>query len=164
MKPVWKLLATPAIRRGAIMLGVLVGLAAVIARLDLPPNPARINVAILSGSQSGHYHALVARLAARAQVVKPRLFVIERGPPLGLAVGRGVWSSTVAFTNGLLALPPAEGEGVFAHELAHVRHRDLVIHTPAVLFSAALLWFQRLRVRRLQLNGVRRLVDQHRLI
>ena len=84
-------------------------------------------------------HGLVARLAARAQVVKPRLFVIERGPPLGLAVGRGVWSSTVAFTNGLLALPPAEVEGVLAHELAHVRNRDIVIQTPAVLFSAALL-------------------------
>ena len=89
-------------------------------------------------------HALVARLAERAQVVKPRLFVIERGPPLGLAAGRGVWSSTVAFTNGLLALPPAELEGVLAHELAHVRNRDIVIQTPAVLFSAALLDLTRL--------------------
>jgi heat shock protein HtpX len=89
-------------------------------------------------------HTLVARLAARAQVVKPRLYVIERGPPLGLAVGRGVWSSTIAFTNGLLALPPAEVEGVLAHELAHVRHRDIVIQTPAVLFSAALLDLTRL--------------------
>ena len=89
-------------------------------------------------------HALVAGLAARAQVVKPRLFVIERGPPLGLAAGRGVWSSTIAFTNGLLALPPAEVEGVLAHELAHIRRRDIVIQTPAVLFSAALLDLTRL--------------------
>ena len=89
-------------------------------------------------------HAMVARLASRAQVVKPRLFVIDRGPPLGLAAGRGVWASTVAFTAGLLALPPAEVEGVFAHELAHVRNRDIVIQTPVVLFSAALLDLSRI--------------------
>ena len=89
-------------------------------------------------------HALVARLASRAHVVKPRLFLIERGPPLALAAGRGVWSSTIAFTAGLLALPPAEIEGVLAHELAHVRNRDIVIQTPAVLFSAALLDLSRI--------------------
>ena len=89
-------------------------------------------------------HAMVARLASRAQVVKPRLYVIERGPPLGLAAGRGVWSSTVAFTTGLLALPPAEVEGVFAHELAHIRNRDIVIQTPVVLFSSALLDLSRI--------------------
>jgi heat shock protein HtpX len=89
-------------------------------------------------------HAIVARLATRAQVVKPRLFLVERGPPLGLATGRGVWSSTIAFTTGLLALPPAEIEGVIAHELAHVRNRDVVIQTPAVLFAAALLDLSRI--------------------
>jgi heat shock protein HtpX len=89
-------------------------------------------------------HAMVARLASRAQVVKPRLFVIDRGPPLALAAGRGVWASTVAFTAGLLALPPAEVEGVLAHELAHVRNRDIVIQTPVVLFSAALLDLSRI--------------------
>ena len=89
-------------------------------------------------------HAVVARLASRAEVVKPRLYVIDRGPPLALAAGRGVWSSTVAFTAGLLALPPAEVEGVLAHELAHVRHRDVVLQTPVVLFSAALLDLSRI--------------------
>jgi heat shock protein HtpX len=89
-------------------------------------------------------HALVARLATRALVVKPRLYVIDRGPPLGLAAGRGVWSSTIAFTAGLLALPPAEIEGVLAHELAHVRNRDIIVQTPAVLFSAALLDLSRI--------------------
>lgn len=89
-------------------------------------------------------HAMVARLASRAQVVKPRLFVVDRGPPLGLAAGRGVWASTLAFTAGLLALPRAEVEGVFAHELAHVRNRDIVIQTPVVLFSAAMLDLSRI--------------------
>lgn len=89
-------------------------------------------------------HAVVARLASRAEVVKPRLFVIDRGPPLALAVGRGIWASKIAFTTGLLALPPAEVEGVLAHELAHVRNRDIVIQTPVVLFSAALLDLSRI--------------------
>ena len=89
-------------------------------------------------------HAIVVGLAGRAQVVKPRLFLLDRGPPLGLAAGRGVWSSTIAFTPGLLALPPAEIEGVLAHELAHVRNRDIVIQTPVVLFSSALLDLSRI--------------------
>ncbi len=98
----------------------------------------------LPEGENPELHAVVARLAARAQVVKPRLYVIDRGPPLGLAAGRGVWSSTVAFTMGLLALPPAEVEGVLAHELAHVRNRDIIIQTPVVLFSAALLELSRI--------------------
>ena len=98
----------------------------------------------LPEGENADLHAVVARLAARAQVVKPRLYVIDRGPPLGLAAGRGVWSSTIAFTMGLLALPPAEVEGVLAHELAHVRNRDIVIQTPVVLFAAALLELSRI--------------------
>jgi heat shock protein HtpX len=98
----------------------------------------------LPEGENPELHAVVARLAARAQVVKPRLYVIDRGPPLGLAAGRGVWSSTVAFTMGLLALPPAEVEGVLAHELAHVRNRDIIIQTPVVLFAAALLELSRI--------------------
>jgi len=98
----------------------------------------------LPEGENADLHAVVAGLAARAQVVKPRLYVIERGPPLSLAAGRGVWSSTIAFTMGLLALPPAEVEGVLAHELAHIRNRDIVIQTPVVLFAAALLELSRI--------------------
>ena len=98
----------------------------------------------LPEGESPELHTLVARLAARAQVVKPRLYLVERGPPLGLAAGRGVWSSTVALTAGLLALPPAEVEGVLAHELAHVRNRDVVVQSPAVLVAAALLDLSRI--------------------
>jgi heat shock protein HtpX len=89
-------------------------------------------------------HSTVARLAGRAGVVKPRLFLIERGPPLALAGGRGVFSSSVAMTAGLLALPPAEVEGVIAHELAHVRNRDVVLQTPVVMLAAALIDLSRI--------------------
>ena len=53
-------------------------------------------------------------------------------------------------TSGLLTLPPAEVEGVIAHELAHVRNRDVVLQTPVVMLAAALIdssriggWFER---------------------
>lgn len=85
-------------------------------------------------------HALVARLSVRAGVIKPRVLVIEKGPPLALATGRGVNFSSLALTSSLLALrAPAEIEGVIAHELAHIRNRDIVVQTPAVLLAAALV-------------------------
>lgn len=91
------------------------------------------------------FHATVAALAGRAGVVKPRVYLIERGPPLALAGGRGVLSSSLGVTAGLLALPaPAEIEGVVAHELAHVRNRDIVLQTPVVMLSAALVDLSRI--------------------
>jgi heat shock protein HtpX len=90
-------------------------------------------------------HSTVERLAMRAGVVKPRLFVIEKGPPLSLATGRGVRSSVLAVTEALVALPaPAELEGVLAHELAHVRNRDVVVQTIAVLVAASLVEVSRI--------------------
>ena len=67
MQALQKLLTTRAVRRAAILIGTLAVLAALVASLDLPPNLARVNLAILSGSESGNYYAIVARLAAEAQ-------------------------------------------------------------------------------------------------
>ena len=91
-------------------------------------------------AENRELHTLVASLARRAGVLKPRIYVIEKGPPLGFAVGRGALSSSVAVTTSLLALPaPAEIEAVIAHELAHVRRRDIVPQTSVVLVAAALV-------------------------
>jgi TRAP-type uncharacterized transport system substrate-binding protein len=67
MEALRKLLATRAVRRGALLMGALAVLAVVIAGIDLQPNLARVKVAILSGSEGGNYHATVARLAAEAR-------------------------------------------------------------------------------------------------
>jgi heat shock protein HtpX len=96
-------------------------------------------------------HSAVERLAALAAVSKPRLYLIEDGLPLALAAGRGPRGSALAFSAGLLsAATPAELEAVIAHELAHVRHRDVVVQTSVVVIAATLLelsriggWFQR---------------------
>jgi heat shock protein HtpX len=92
----------------------------------------------------------VERLAARARVPVPRLHLIPDGYPRALSAGRGRGQTIVVSTGLLGALPPAELEGVLAHELAHAARRDVLVQTIAVVFAATLLelsrvggWFQR---------------------
>ena len=71
--------------------------------------------------------------------------------PRALAAGRGPRGGAIAVSRGLLtAAPPAELEGVLAHELAHIRNRDVLVQTAAVVVAAALIetsrvggWLQR---------------------
>jgi heat shock protein HtpX len=85
-------------------------------------------------------HTLVERLAVAAGVERPRLFLLPDGHPRALAVGRGATASGIAVSQGLLTMAtPAELEGVLAHELAHVRHRDVVVQTPAVVIGGWLV-------------------------
>jgi heat shock protein HtpX len=90
-------------------------------------------------------HSAVERLAAVAGVAKPRLYLIDDGLPRALAAGRGPGGSALAVSAGLLsAASPAELEAVLAHELAHVRHRDVVVQTSVVVLAATLLEFSRI--------------------
>jgi heat shock protein HtpX len=90
-------------------------------------------------------HSTVERLAARAGVAKPRLYLIPDGLPRALAVGRGPRGSSLAVSAGLVsACTPAELEGVLAHELAHVRHRDVIVQTPVVVLAATLVELSRI--------------------
>jgi heat shock protein HtpX len=80
------------------------------------------------------------RLAATAGVLPPKLFLIDDGFPRSFAVGRGPRSSSVAVSTGLLAaLSPDELDAVLAHELAHVRARDVLTQTFAVLLGVTLV-------------------------
>jgi heat shock protein HtpX len=100
---------------------------------------------VLREAEDPGLDAMVSELATRAGVVKPKLYVIEHGPPLAFVVGRGIASSSLAVTRSLALLPaPAETQGVIAHELAHVRNRDIVLQTPVVMVSAALIDASRL--------------------
>jgi heat shock protein HtpX len=89
-------------------------------------------------------HSAVGRLAARAGIPTPKLQLLPDGHPRALAVGRGPGGATIAVSSGLLAaLPPAELEGVVAHELAHVRSRDVLTQQAAVVLAATLIELSR---------------------
>jgi heat shock protein HtpX len=96
-------------------------------------------------------HSTVERLASRAGILKPRLYLIPDGLPIAAATGRGTRSSAVIVSTGCVAAcPPAELEGVLAHEMAHIRLHDVQIQTAAAVAAAVLLetsriggWFER---------------------
>jgi heat shock protein HtpX len=90
-------------------------------------------------------HSAVERLALRAGVPRPRVFVLEDGHPRAFAVGRGAGPGGIAFSQGLVTMAtPAELDGVLAHELAHLRHRDVVVVTPVVVLGNALVEMSRI--------------------
>jgi heat shock protein HtpX len=90
-------------------------------------------------------HSTLERLAARAKVTKPKLYVIPDGYPRAFAAGRGPRGSAIAVSRGLLgAAPPAELEGLLAHELAHVRARDVVTQEGVVVFASTLIEMSRI--------------------
>lgn len=86
-------------------------------------------------------HSTVERLAAVAGVVKPKLYVLPDSYPRALSSGRGAGGgSGVAVSLGLLGVAsPAELEGIVAHELAHIRHRDVLVQTIVVILATTLL-------------------------
>jgi heat shock protein HtpX len=90
-------------------------------------------------------HSTLERLALAADVERPKLFLLPDGHPRAFSVGRGASSAGIAVTQGLVNLaPPAELEAVVAHELGHVRHRDVVVQTPVVVVAGWLVEASRL--------------------
>ena len=80
-----------------------------------------------------------------ASLTVARLYVIPDGFPRALSVGRSAGSASIAVSTGLLGSPsPAELEGVIAHEVAHIRNRDVVIQTTVVVLAASLVEFSRI--------------------
>jgi heat shock protein HtpX len=79
-------------------------------------------------------------VSAKLEVRPPQLYLIPDGFPRLFAVGRGPSSSALAVSTGALqALRPEELEAAIAHELAHVRRRDVLVQTFVVLFASTLV-------------------------
>ena len=91
-------------------------------------------------------HSRVESLAARAGVVKPKLYILRDGYPRALSAGRGAGGgAALAVSVGLLGVAsPAELDGVVAHEIAHLRHRDVLVQTIAVVLAGSIVELSRL--------------------
>jgi len=87
---------------------------------------------------------VVAKLAQRAGLPMPRCYVIPEASPNAFATGRNPHHAAVAATEGILRiLTDEELEGVLAHELAHVKHRDILISSIAATLAAAIMFAAR---------------------
>ena len=90
---------------------------------------------------AGHrLYTTVERLSRQAQLPMPKVYVIPDPSPNAFATGRNPSHAAVAATEGILQiLSDGELEGVIAHELAHVRHRDILISSVAATVAAAIM-------------------------
>jgi heat shock protein HtpX len=90
----------------------------------------------VSPQEAPELHAIIERLCVQADLPKPKVGIVQTSMPNAFAMGHNRKSATVCVTTGLLELlSPAELEGVIAHELAHIRHRDVAIMTIAAFFA-----------------------------
>lgn len=86
----------------------------------------------VSASEEPELHAILDRLCALSEIPKPRVAISDSDVPNAFATGRSPSHAVVCATRGLLRrLDPAEVEGVLAHELAHVAHRDVTVMSVA---------------------------------
>src|SRR5919108_5450245 len=96
---------------------------------------------IVSREQFPELHDLVERIVARNNLPKPRIAVINTRIPNAFATGKTPKSSIVAVSMGLMEqLETEEIEAVIAHELAHIKNRDVLVLTLASLFSM-IAWY-----------------------
>lgn len=94
----------------------------------------------------GHrLYDIVSRLAQKAVLPQPRCYVIPQDSPNAFATGRDPDHAAVAATEGILRiLNDDELEGVLAHELSHVKHRDILISSVAATLAAAIMMIARM--------------------
>src|SRR3989449_6146184 len=92
-------------------------------------------------AQAPRLYAILRRLTTRAQIPMPRVYMIASDTPNAFATGRNPEHAAVAVTEGILRiLDQDELEGVLAHELSHVKNRDVLISTIAATLAGAITY------------------------
>jgi len=100
---------------------------------------------VVTPEQAPELHAIVANLAQRAGLPMPRIALIPEDTPNAFATGRNPEHAVVACTEGLMRLMSrTELEGVLAHELGHVKHRDILIGSMASVLAQAIMFLSRM--------------------
>ncbi len=93
----------------------------------------------LSENEAPELHAMVRELAHNAQIPMPRLYIIPEQQPNAFATGRNPENGVVAVTEGIMRiLDERELRGVIAHELAHIKNRDILIASIGAMMATAI--------------------------
>jgi heat shock protein HtpX len=91
--------------------------------------------------QDAKLSRVIEELAKKAGIPKPKTYMVEMAVPNAFATGRSPKHSAVAVTRGLVDnLSHDEVEGVLAHEISHIKHRDTLVSTMAATIAGALAW------------------------
>jgi len=120
-----------------VMVVVLSGL--LLAQLFLSDKIALASMGAkeVTPEQAPGLHAMIEKLCIQADLPKPKIAVADTAVPNAFAMGRSKKSAVVCATTAIMnTLTPTELEGVMAHELAHVKNRDVLIMTMASFFAS----------------------------
>jgi len=99
---------------------------------------------IVNAQEEPQVHQMISRLCAAADLPKPKIAIVNSSVPNAFATGRSKGSAIVAVTTSLMQrLTPAESEAVLAHELSHVKNRDMLVITIASFLSTAAFFIVR---------------------
>lgn len=92
-------------------------------------------------SEAPELYNIVRRLSQKAQLPMPKVYIMEQDQPNAFATGRNPDHGVVAVTTGIMKiLDREELEGVLAHELSHIKHRDILVSTVAAAIAGAITY------------------------
>lgn len=115
----------------------------------------------VSEAEAPELHAIVQRLASLAGLPKPKVYIIPEETPNAFATGRNPEHAAVAVTAGIMRLLSREElEGVIAHELGHIKNRDILISSIAAMIAGAISYLANMAQWAMMFGGLGRSSDE----